>query len=85
MVFLCGCHLVYKRMSSSSSRSNFDDSDASFGGLRLEFFSSSSESLHVEVEREVREDPPSEYAELTWPKYGGYDWVAEGVRNSFSK
>ena len=62
-----------------------DESDASYGSLRLEFSSSSSESLQIEVEREVREDPPSEHAESTWPKRGGYGWAAEGVRNCFSK
>jgi len=41
-------------MSSSSRGSNFGESDASYGELRLEFLSSSSESLRVEVEREVR-------------------------------
>jgi len=51
----------------------------------LEFFSSSSESLHIEVEKEVREDPLSEHVESTWPKRGGYDWVAKGVKNCFSK
>jgi len=72
-------------MSTSSSGSNSGDSGASFGGLRLEFFSTSSESLHIETEREVREDPASEHAESKWPKRGGYEWVNEGVRNCFSK
>jgi len=67
-------------MSTSSNGSNFGDSGASFGGLRLEFLSTSSESLHIEVEREVREDPASEHAESLWPRREGYDWVAEGVR-----
>ena len=78
------CHLC-KGMSSSSRGSNSGESDASYGELRLEFLSSSSESLHVEVEREVREDPPSEHAESLWPKRSGYSWVAEGVRNCSSK
>jgi len=68
-------------MSTSSSGSNSGDSGASFGGLRLEFCSTSSEPLHIETEREVREDPASEHAESSWPKRGGYEWVHEGVRN----
>ena len=72
-------------MSTSSNGSNSGDSGASFGGLRLEFLSTSSESLHIEVEREVREDPASEHAESLWPRREGYDWVAEGVRECCSK
>jgi len=72
-------------MSSSSHGSNSGESDASYGELRLEFLSSSSESLRIEVEREVREDPPSEHAESVWPKRDGYFWVAEGVRSCYSK
>jgi len=68
----------------SSSGSNYGDSGASFGGLRLEFLSSS-ETLHIEVEREVREDPANEHAESLWPRRGGYKWVAEGVRSCSSK
>jgi len=68
----------------SSSGSNEGDSGASFGGLRLEFLSSS-ETLHIEVEREVREDPANEHAESLWPRRGGYEWVAEGVRSCSSK
>ena len=45
----------------------------------------SSESLHIEVEREVCEDLASEHAESLWPKREGYDWVAEGVRECCSK
>jgi len=70
-------------MSSSSHGSNSGESDASYGELRLEFLSSS--SLRIEVEREVREDPPSEHAESLWPKRDGYFWVAEGVRDCYSK
>jgi len=68
----------------SSSGSNYGDSGASFGGLRLEFLSSS-ETLHIEVEREVHEDPANEHAESLWPRRGGYEWVAEGVRSCSSK
>jgi len=70
-----------KGMSSSSHGFNSGGSDASYGELRLEFLSSSSKSLRVELEREMREDPPSEHAESLWPKRDGYGWVAEGVRN----
>ncbi|QCE03551.1 hypothetical protein DEO72_LG8g1576 [Vigna unguiculata] len=66
------------------SGSNDGDSSASFGGLRLEFLSSS-ETLHIEVEREAREDPANEHAESLWPSRGGYEWVAEGVRACSSK
>jgi len=72
-------------MSISSSGSNFGDSGASFGGLRIEFFSTSYESLHIETEREVREDSTSEHAESLWLRRDGYEWVAEGVRTCFSK
>jgi len=59
-VFVLG---LLKGMSTSSSGSNAGHSGASFVGLRLAFFNSFSESLHVEVEMEVREDPASEHAE----------------------
>ena len=72
-------------MSTSSSGSNSGDSGASFGGLRLVFCSTSSEPLHVEIEREIHEDPASEHAESSWPKREGYEWVHKGVRNCFSK
>ena len=54
----------------SSSGSTCGDSGASFGGLLLEFLSSS-ETLHVEIEREVREDPANEHAESLWPRRVG--------------
>jgi len=72
-------------MSSSFSDSNSGDSGVSFSGLRLEFLSSSSESLHMELKREVREDLPCEHAESFWLKRTGYEWVVDGVRTSFSK
>jgi len=59
-------------MSSFSHGSNFGESDASYGELRLEFLSSSFESLRVEVEREMREDPPNEHVESLWPKRDRY-------------
>ena len=68
----------------SSSGSNCGDSGESFGGLQLEFLSLS-ETLHVEVEREVREDPANEHVESLWLRRGGYEWVAEGVRLCSSK
>jgi len=80
-VFAWRCRVVRKGMSSSSHGSNSDGSDASYGGLRLELLSSSSESLHIEVEREVCKDPPSEHVESSWLKRGGNGWVAEGVKN----
>jgi len=33
----------------------------------------------------VREDLASEHGNSLWPKREGYDWVAEGVRECFSK
>jgi len=85
-ILVCSGRVVScEGMSSSSHGSNFGESDASYGELRLEFLSSSSESLRVEVEREVREDPPSEHVESLWPKRDGYGWVAEGVRNCYLK
>jgi len=85
-VVVCSGRVVScEGMSASSHGSNFGESDASYGELRLEFLSSSFESLRVEVEREVREDLPSEHAESLWPKRDGYGWVAEGVRNCYSK
>jgi len=51
----------------SSSGSDCGHSGASFGGLRLEFLSSS-DTLHIEVEREMCEDPASEHAESLWPR-----------------
>jgi len=68
----------------SSSGSNCGDSGVSFGGLRLEFLSLS-ETLHAEVEREVRKDPANEHAESLWPRRGGYEWVSKGVRLCSSK
>jgi len=85
-VVVCSGRVVScEGMSSSSHGSNFGESDANYGELRLEFLSSSSESLRVEVEREVRKDPPSEHVESLWPKRDGYGWEAEGVRNYYSK
>jgi len=72
-------------MSTSFNGSNFGDSEVSFWGLRLEFLSTSSESLHIEVEREVHDDTVNEHAKSLWPKREGYNWVAEGVRECFSK
>jgi len=68
----------------SSSGSNSGDSGADFVGLRLEFFSSS-ESLHIKTEWEVREDPAIEHVESLWPRKDGYEWVSEGVRTCSSK
>jgi len=72
-------------MSTSSSGSDSDDSGASFGGLRLEFFSTFSKSLHIETEREICEDTASEHAESLWPKRDGHEWFAEGIQTYFSK
>jgi len=33
---------------------------------------------------EVREDPPEEIAESSWPAKAGYDWVVANVRNQSS-
>ncbi|QCD83038.1 hypothetical protein DEO72_LG2g3381 [Vigna unguiculata] len=66
-------------MSTSSNGSNSGDSGASFGGLRLEFLSTSSESLHIEVEREVREDPASEHSRIvTCTRLCRYAWTCVG-------
>ena len=83
--YLASVVAACRGMSTSSNGSNSGDSGASFGGLRLEFLSTSSESLHIEVEREVHEDLASEHAESLWPRREGYDWVAEGVRECCSK
>jgi len=71
-------------MSTSSNASNSGDSGASFGGSSLEFFSTTSESLNMETETEIRENPASKHAESLWPKRAGYKWIAKGVRTSLS-
>ncbi|QCD93652.1 hypothetical protein DEO72_LG5g1728 [Vigna unguiculata] len=38
----------------------------------------------METITEVREDPPDEIAESSWPAKAGYDWVAADVRNQSS-
>jgi len=37
--------------------------------------------IPMETIIEVREDPPEEIAETSWPAKAGYDWVATDVRN----
>ena len=37
--------------------------------------------IPMETIIEVREDPPEEIAERSWPAKAGYDWIAFDVRN----
>ena len=40
--------------------------------------------IPMETITEVREDPPEEIAESSWPAKAGYDWVVADVRNQSS-
>ncbi|QCD86784.1 hypothetical protein DEO72_LG3g1310 [Vigna unguiculata] len=72
---------------STSSSSESTESDRSKDG-RLGGEGTSSgvvtSGMPMEVVREVREDPPEELEESTWPAKGGYGWVAADVRDQSS-
>ena len=57
-------------------------------GRRLEEESTSPVAMvgrmPMEIVTEVREDPPEEIVESSWPAKVGYDWVAADVRNQSS-
>ena len=40
--------------------------------------------IPMEMITEVREDPPEEIAESSWPAKAGYDWVAADILNQSS-
>jgi len=40
--------------------------------------------IHIERTVEIREDPPEELVESSWPAKAGYEWVAANVRTQYS-